>query len=229
MKQHARLIPMMWIFLMFTSLSALAQKEAPVSTITDVNATVTLVADQYTLVPDDNDSQRYMPRNMDAKYKKDGLQVTVSGNVFAIPPNVRMIGTPFEITKIFVRNTPGNVQPPPKPTEEGTNKPHINTEVKPSDATVTTNMEYAEVSYTTKLTNIKGTIVLMGNTFLIETDKGMRYYPMNLPAEFKVEKQKVLFNGMSGSPPPNVRMKGHPLKISEINKVEPKKWWQFWK
>lgn len=214
---------------LFFSSSVLAQDDKVVNTLKNENLTVTKVGEQFTLVPDDNDSQRYMPRNLDLKYRKEGLKVVVSGNVFAIPANVRMIGTPLEITKIDVRNTTGgNLQPPVKP-KDATGGPQLqpNTE---GNTSVKTGVGYAEVDYTTKLSNVKGTIVKIDNTFLIETGTNMRYLPMSsLPAEFMVEKTKVVFSGLSGNPPANVRMKGNPLKISAIEKVPTKKWWQFWK
>lgn len=206
----------------------LAQDDKVVSILTSENLTVTKTGEYFTLVPDDNDSQRYMPRNLDLKYRKEGLKVVVSGNVFAIPPNVRMIGTPLEITKIEVRNTTGNLQPPVKP-KDATGGPQLqpNTE---GNTSVKTGVGYAEVDYTTKLSNVKGTIVKIDNTFVIETGTGMRYLPMgNLPAEFMVEKTKVVFSGLSGNPPANVRMKGNPLKINAIEKAPTKRWWEFWK
>lgn len=210
---------------LFFSNCANAQNEKPVRTLNAVNCTVTQVAGEYTLVPDDDNSQRYMPRNMELKYRKEGLKVVVSGNVFAIPANVRMIGTPFEITKISVRNTT-NKSEPYKPKEGPKLQPVTegNTEVK-------TGVNYADVQYTTNLSNVKGTIIKMDNTFLIETGPNMRYLPMDnsLPAEFQVEKLKVIFSGQTGNPPANVRMKGNPLKIAAIKKVAVKKWWEFWK
>lgn len=228
MKHKSCIIFIVWMHFLFLPNSVFAQQEAPVAIISDVKATVTFIANQYTLVPDDDNSQRYMPRNLEEQFKEDGLKVIISGKVFAIPPNVRMIGTPFEITKITLQNTQNETVSPVN-NKEGGDKPNFNNENQPADVSVTNRTDYVEVGYTTKLSNIKGTIILIGNTFLIETDKGMRYYPMNLSPEFKVEKQKVIFNGMSGSPPPNVKMKGHPLKITKMEKIAPKKWWQFWK
>lgn len=214
------------LFCLWFSSCLLAQDDnQPVGKLTDVNATVTLVANQYTLVPDDNDSQRYFPRNLDAKFKVEGLKVTVSGNIYPIPPNVRMIGTPFEITKIQVRNETNGLQPPVKP-QKGAG---LNNDDKTGTGTVENTTGYAEVDYNARLTNVKGTILLIGNTYIIETGANMRYYPMNLAPEYKVEKLAVTFSGMAGAPPPNVRMKGHPLKITDISKTPVKKWWQFWK
>lgn len=206
----------------------MAQNEKPVRTLTTVNCTVTQVAGEYTLVPDEDNSQRYMPRNMELKYRKEGLKVVVSGNVFAIPPNVRMIGTPFEITKIAVRNTEAPVKP--KDADKGKDGPKLQP-VSEGNAEVKTGVNYAEVQYTTNLSNVKGTIIKIDNTYLIETGPGMRYMLMGggLPAEFQVEKTKVIFSGQSGNPPANVRMKGNPLKLASIKKAPVKKWWQFWK
>jgi hypothetical protein len=54
----------------------------------------------YVIVPDDDESQRFYPSNLPASFRKDGLRVRFSGTIGEIPANVRMVGTPLELTGI---------------------------------------------------------------------------------------------------------------------------------
>ena len=54
------------------------------------------------VVPDNEPNQRYTAAELPAELKKDGLHLTISGEVGEIPPNVRMVGTPFRITCISI-------------------------------------------------------------------------------------------------------------------------------
>lgn len=48
----------------------------------------------------ENGTRRFLPAIIPADFKKHNLKIFFSGNVGAIPPNVRMIGTPFELETI---------------------------------------------------------------------------------------------------------------------------------
>jgi hypothetical protein len=56
----------------------------------------------YVIIPDYDDSQRFLPDNLPELFKKDGLKVIFSGKICEIPANVRLFGTPFILTGIEV-------------------------------------------------------------------------------------------------------------------------------
>lgn len=90
----------------FTVVSARAQLTdfVPDKTVKKVNATVKAMAsgESFVIVPDDNNSGRYITAQLPQEYKKDGLKITFSGVVGKIPPNVRMMGTPLKLTSVCV-------------------------------------------------------------------------------------------------------------------------------
>ncbi len=59
-------------------------------------------ADMFVVIPDTQPNQRYLASDLPEELRKDGLHLTIDGDIGAIPPNVRMIGTPFHITCIRV-------------------------------------------------------------------------------------------------------------------------------
>ena len=64
----------------------------------------------YVVIPDDDDTQRFLPKNLPDIFKKDGLKIIFSGKICEIPENVRLMGTPLiliEIEKVKT-NDPGN-------------------------------------------------------------------------------------------------------------------------
>ncbi len=52
------------------------------------------------LVPDARPSTRYVPQNLPAAFREDGLRVVFSGWLEEIPPNVRMAGVPLVLTAV---------------------------------------------------------------------------------------------------------------------------------
>ena len=54
------------------------------------------------LIPDNNSSQRYIASNLPKELRQENLQVTLSGDVGKIPPNVRMMGTPLKLKRICI-------------------------------------------------------------------------------------------------------------------------------
>ena len=64
----------------------------------------------YVIIPDDDDTQRFLPKNLPDKFKKDGLNVIFSGKICEIPENVRLMGTPLILIEIekAKTNDPGN-------------------------------------------------------------------------------------------------------------------------
>lgn len=73
-------------------------------TITNVNGVIHFLNNNelVVIIPDDNPNQRYIASNLPEEYKKDGLHVTMSGDVGKIPPNVRMMGTPLKLKCICI-------------------------------------------------------------------------------------------------------------------------------
>jgi hypothetical protein len=68
-------------------------------------ATIKILEDKETVVfvPLDKPNSRYISANLPSEYKIDGLAATVTGWIGKIPPNFRMIGTPFKLEKITIR------------------------------------------------------------------------------------------------------------------------------
>ena len=74
-----------------------------VKSVKNIKATVKVLnATQTVVITDKDPNQRYTAIDLPEELKKDGLHLTIDGEVGAIPPNVRMIGTPFRITCIKV-------------------------------------------------------------------------------------------------------------------------------
>jgi hypothetical protein len=67
-----------------------------------------------------------------------------------------------------------------------------------------------------------GTMMQKADVWIIrvgDINYAQDYYPINLGDQMKIEGQKVVFAGAVGSPPPNVRMIGIPLRIASIRKL----------
>jgi hypothetical protein len=60
------------------------------------------------IVPDFDTGTRYAPDALPADFQVDGLRVIFSGVVGEIPPEVRMWGTPLELTAIRRLEEPGS-------------------------------------------------------------------------------------------------------------------------
>ena len=54
----------------------------------------------FVIVPDFDPSIRFLPSNLPPKLRQNGIRVKFSGRIGEIPPNVRMIGTPLDLTFI---------------------------------------------------------------------------------------------------------------------------------
>ena len=94
------------LMVIFTAvlLHAGAQTEfKKVKSVKNIKATVKVLNENMTvLVPDAEPNQRYTAAELPAELKKDGLHLTICGDLGEIPANVRMIGTPFKITCISI-------------------------------------------------------------------------------------------------------------------------------
>lgn len=168
---------------------------------------VSTIAGAYLLTPEENPNMRYAPANMTTTYQKEGALVRVSGVIGAIPPNVRMVGTPFRINTIeFAETVTGGTKPskgegdikPQKSRGEGKN---ANT-----------------VIYNIPLKDVRGTIrKITADQYVIEAGS-TRYMPDKLADDLKIEGYRVRFWGKVGKVPPNARLLGTPLQISKIMK-----------
>jgi hypothetical protein len=75
----------------------------PTETITDAPGAVVAVrpdAGWWGIVPDSDRGTRYAPDRLPDEFKVDGLRVVFSGRVRPVDPNVRMWGTPIDLTNI---------------------------------------------------------------------------------------------------------------------------------
>ena len=85
--------------------------------LNQVKCTVQIVAEKHVLVPVDTQNARYNPTTeLPAKYQKPNLEVTVTGVIGSIPPNVRAIGTPLLVRSIYAAGEEPN--PAQKKTEK---------------------------------------------------------------------------------------------------------------
>ena len=91
------------LFVLTTNMNAKANSCNDDNYLRDVKGTVQRLSsnnDWYVIVPDDDDTQRFFPSNLPEEFRKNGLRVLFSGKRGEIPANVRMVGTPLELTKI---------------------------------------------------------------------------------------------------------------------------------
>ena len=51
---------------------------------------------------------------------------------------------------------------------------------------------------------------------------GSRYAPDHLPDQFRVDGLRVIFSGVVGEVPPNARLWGTPLELTEIRRLDEK-------
>lgn len=63
-----------------------------------------------------------------------------------------------------------------------------------------------------------GIIEKLADAFVIvdETELGTRFFPLNLPDEFRSDGLMVIFSGRAQEIPPNVTLVGTPLELSAI-------------
>ena len=71
------------------------------------------------------------------------------------------------------------------------------------------------------VTDVPGRVVrVMDDRWALqpENDEGTRYAPDELPEEFRIDGLAVVFSGEIGEIPPNVRMYGTPLRLTDIRR-----------
>ncbi|MBK8470806.1 MAG: hypothetical protein IPL33_00535 [Sphingobacteriales bacterium] len=176
---------------------------------------VSKVAEAYLLVPQNEMStQRYAPKNLSAEYQREGALVRVTGVIGAIPPNVRMIGTPFQIRSIeLAEPVTGGIKPS---RTDATGGVAHGADPATDKGKVTNNAN--TIDYRIPLKEQGGIVRKMtGDQFVIEVGS-TRYLPDQLPDNLRVDGMRVRFSGKAGQLPPNARLLGTPLQISKIMK-----------
>jgi len=167
---------------------------------------IILIGDTYLIeYMQDGDMRRYVPDYLPEDFKHENLDITFSGVVGEIDPNVRMMGAPLTVKELMlVEDFAFNAQDVQEPL-----KPYF-----PFDS----------IGY---LSGAKGVVLKMGNdpdVFIIQVDNGRNtstnYLPVILPADFKKEGIAVSISGAIGKIPSNVRLMGTPLTIHEISLSE---------
>ncbi len=185
------------------------EKELTETKSTDTLVTLQKAAGKIVLISDNwlieqnvnGEIKRYVPDFLPEDFRVVNTEITFSGIVKKPDPNVRMMGTPIQITELMaVENVSFDASSLQEPVKE----------FYPFDS----------VGY---LTPVKGIIKKMSadpNVYIIETDNGnnsvSRYLPATLPDAFKKEGLAVIVSGTIGKIPANVRMMGTPLTLDEI-------------
>ena len=59
-----------------------------------------LTSEVYVIIDDVAESRHYAPTNLPSDFKEDGLRVLFSGITHEIPPNVRLVGIPLDLSSI---------------------------------------------------------------------------------------------------------------------------------
>ena len=95
------------LFILFITANTCAQDSWTFEKEKDVKnlkATVQITdnGEMALLIPDGNVNGRYTSQYLPKEYRVEGLHVTIDGYTGKIPPNVRMMGTPLRITKIWI-------------------------------------------------------------------------------------------------------------------------------
>lgn len=178
---------------------------------------VSKVAEAYLLVPQNAmATQRYAPQNLGAEYQREGALVRVTGVIGAIPPNVRMIGTPFQIRSIeLAEPVTGGIKP--SRTDATGGVMHGTDPAADKGKGKVTN-DTNTIDYRIPLKEQRGIVRKMtGDQFVIEVGS-TRYLPDQLPDNLRVDGMRVRFSGKAGQLPPNARLLGTPLQISKIMK-----------
>ena len=172
--------------------------------ITDRVCRVEMLNNAYFLVEVADESRRYAPLNLEESFKKEGLQVKVSGVVGKVPPNVRMIGTPFMVrtidTIIPAINSGGTAAGSgiPAPTLETT---------APTEAVANTRVE-----------GLRGTVRKFNDIYVIETTDGDRYVPTNLPKKHQRMGRLLEFSGVLLPLPEQPKVLGRPIAVENVRR-----------
>ncbi|MFN8309762.1 MAG: hypothetical protein U0T73_07355 [Chitinophagales bacterium] len=90
------------IGLLFTGSAYCQMNFEKVGSLKNLHVTVKVLGPELIAVVPESGTGRYSAGMLPKELQQDGLPLIVRGDVGKIPPNVRMIGTPFRITCIKV-------------------------------------------------------------------------------------------------------------------------------
>ena len=96
------MMPRLFLLVLALSLVACQDSTGPTASAHDLANHTGRVTEfnSVFLVIDDADGSPYLPSNLPEEFAHEGLRVLFSGNRQEIPPNVRLVGAPLELTKI---------------------------------------------------------------------------------------------------------------------------------
>lgn len=81
-----------------------------------------------------------------------------------------------------------------------------------------------EITTPEKRNMMEGTVMMKGDAWIIRGTNALSemkdYFPSNLSEEFRVEGIRVEFKGVLSEIPPNVRMVGAPITLTEIDRIK---------
>ncbi len=199
--------------------------------ISQMTGIVSTIANMYVITPEGKEGARYYVKNLDDAFKQEGMRVQFSAVQLRIPPNVRMVGTPVYIRSIAPFTT--NASPKTVPQKKGrmTKATPMNGHQSPNRPTGIHNAPRATKATSpatasspgAMVTDVEGVISKVGDYFVITVPNGTRYFPQNLPDNFRYPNVRVRISGTIGEIPPNVRMVGTPLMINRITRITPPK------
>lgn len=159
---------------------------------------ILLIADVYVIETEvSGELKRYVPEFMPDDFKVDGSMVTFSAVLLKYDPQVRMMGAPIRITELMAEET----------------MEFDSTLLQPAVAEF---FPFDSVGYVQSQT---GVVTLIAETYvLVVTEKGetTRYLPAVLPKQFQQADKVVVFSGILGKIPPNVRLMGTPITLDTI-------------
>lgn len=176
--------------------------------IENSRGTIHLVNGQYVIRTEQMDGEHvYVPVYLPDDFKQDGITVIFNGVVGKTVPGVDMLGTPFRIRDMYLV-APMQTEPDTSELQEPIRQFY------PFDS----------VGYLPSSQGIVKKVVSDPDTYIIEVDNGRgsytHYLPELLPKEFRKDGLKVRVAGTIGKIPPNVRMIGTPLNLTQIEIIE---------
>jgi hypothetical protein len=113
-----------------------------------------------------------------------------------------------------------NKQSDPDETKTDSIPPIVNT----IPETNTEEKKDPEIITPEKRNMMEGTVMIKGDAWIIRGTNALSemkdYFPSNLSEEFRVEGIRVEFKGVLSEIPPNVRMVGAPITLTEIDRIK---------
>lgn len=186
------------LFCFFIAIPAFAQKNLDIDSVgylENIRAKILKINQFYVIVPNNDNSKRFLAKNLDEYYKTDKLEVVVSGIIGKLPTNAKALATPFKIIEIKKDDTPID---------------------DPNIINKTANFNYNQKFKKWQIGQVK---LVKNNVFGIQVGSQL-YIPQNLPDKFKYNKIVIKFKGIAGEIPKGIRMTGKPLKIKRVIKLD---------